>query len=198
MKIQINIAQLQAARQFAATNDVRYYLNGVRVESIKGITRLIATDGAVCAIQTHQGDPSDEWSEATGIPNDACDDMIKRARARRLDFVAIVSQGEKFEAIGLDMLFKKLEGVFPDYRRIVPFHPSGEVGQFDPAMLARFQKAAKVLKGGLIWIDHGGENGAAAVRILGIESFLGVLMPVRRKKDSAPLESISTFAARFK
>lgn len=199
MQIQINIPQLEAARLFSANRDIRYYLCGVHVESINGETRLIATDGAACAIQIHPSDASDDCAEPFGIPNDACDDIIKRARDRRVDFVTLQTSGEKIEAVGLDMLFSKLDGKFPDYRRIVPATVSGEAGQFDPDLLARFAKASKKLsKGSLVWVDPNGESGAAAVRILGVGSFLGVLMPVHRKANSPALDAIQSFAARFR
>ena len=45
MKINVKLSALRAISQFSADQDIRYYLNTVRVEADKNRTILTATDG---------------------------------------------------------------------------------------------------------------------------------------------------------
>jgi len=45
MKIHISRNKLKAAAYFSARDDIRYYLNGILIESTPMQTRIVATDG---------------------------------------------------------------------------------------------------------------------------------------------------------
>jgi hypothetical protein len=78
-------------------------------------------------------------------------------------------------------------GKFPDYERIIPMTPSGEVAQFNALYLADCAKAADLLGRtrikGYVTVAHNGTS--AALVDLGEHAF-AVLMPCRGEPMTCP------------
>ena len=171
--ITVPTAMLKAALICASTEQARYYLNGVYVDT-KGF--LVSTDGHRAFVgRIDLGDCADAF-DGWIIPRDA----IKQALA-----------GYKGDAIEITQTrvgvvsCKPIDATYPDWRRVVPSDLSGETAQFQPGYIADMGKIGEALAGkrkagaGLsAHIHHNGEA-PAGVTFPGCDDAFAVLMPIR-------------------
>lgn len=170
MTIEITIPAdyLRAALICASTEKVRYYLNGVYVDP-EGF--LVSTDGHrafVGKIDLTDVPAFDGWI----IPRD----VIKRAITGYKAHDIVISPTRTG-----DIACQPIDGVFPDWRRVVPSELSGITAQFNNAYVGDFGKIDKLLSGRAVpraHIHHNGD-GPAGVTFPDIDNAFGVLMPVR-------------------
>jgi DNA polymerase-3 subunit beta len=134
----VSLATLRAARTHAATNDVRYYLQGVYLDTAAG--KVVATDGHRLFVANARGVKSNY--PAVIIPNETIDAALKQftgeyARGKSLGAVDVtVTVDESHLAIGTptgSVTGKALDGRFPEWRRVVPTPDA--VGDQVPAVL---------------------------------------------------------------
>jgi len=170
MEIIITKEDLQASRRFAAKADVRYYLNGVCFMLLHGAPVAVATDGhALAVLQLAESADLSDAPDGVIVPADTLDLVLKAAR-----------KGEALtitETLAGAVQYRPVDGKFPDITRVLPQEISGETAQFDPDLLARFKKAAKLLSGGYVTVAHNGQS-AAAISV-GHDRFAGVIIPMR-------------------
>lgn len=185
--IHITRNKLKAAAIFAARDDIRFYLNGVLIESTPLQTRLCATDGHAlfCAKDDAKGDNAGTF---TGIvPNDTVKQILawKAPYKGAADLPVVITTAadeQRAEWCGNTAVFKLLDGKFPDYARVVPEKVSGDASYFNPELLMRCKKAVEALglnKFGYFAFKQGGDGSAIAV--FSSESF-AVVMPMRGDK----------------
>lgn len=181
MEATIPLAYLKAIRLFAAEKDVRYYVCGVLV-----------TDGMIVATNGHYL-AQIECKNLAGfpamiIPNQALDFYFKKNGRGDPKYVTIsLSIGKGAYQPGmLSALhreeFKPVDGVFPDFKRIMPQHTEmGPAAQFNWSYLALFEKAAILLGASKndpqVYVMPNGQQAAAKVFIEGCPGFTGVVMP---------------------
>lgn len=196
MKITIMRDQLVAALCTAGKADIRKNLNGVYLEATNLETRLSSTDGHVAALQRADAKGDNEVDSVVRmiIPRDA----VERVKvSKTLPTVEINDEGGQWGLV--DFLtrtpFTPLEGTFPDCHRVLPRSTSGEAAQFDPDLIAKFAKAAKVLGAtyrstALVAIGHNGRprpgeilQTAALVTLGVLQDYVGVITP---KNGDAP------------
>lgn len=188
---------IKALLLIAAKGDVRFYLNGIAVDSTGTHPVLVATDGhRLLAVRVSDGELI-QRGETVIIPR-ALLDGIKAPKTgsnagRRLVFDI---RGADITITGAVTVTGKAEdGAYPDWRRIVPRETSGHVAGFNPEYLFEFGKARKLLgvSGGYMAcpIAHNGE--AAALIDCG-EDAIGVCMPMR---DAVPAGTIAPHAVAF-
>lgn len=188
MKILLPRAQLAAALLFAANQDIRYYLNGVRVEATPKETRLIVTDGAMLAV--FRSDPSVTDAIAFTIPRFTIESALKQ----KADFHVVDIETGRYCLDNLD--FVPVDGKFPEYRRVIPRVVSGLAGSgFDIERLGLIAKAAKLVgvKPQSIVVRQNGEHGGALLQFLGYDNFIGVLMPLNPFPKAFPDPGILTW-----
>ena len=181
MKINTKLSALQAVSQFAATQDVRFYLIGVRIEADADQTILTATDGhCVGMYRIVKAENEVESKISFLLPLDVIK-MLKPAK-NKLDAVVIETEDGSKGTIGVvggaTVAWSAVDGKFPDIARVIPLECSGVASQFDPALVAKFAAANKCLgsKTNLkIW--HNGMSAAPVT--LNDTKFFGVLMPYR-------------------
>ncbi len=134
----VSLATLRAARTHAATNDVRYYLQGVYLDTAAG--KVVATDGHRLFVANARGVKSNY--PAVIIPNETIDAALKQftgeyARGKSLGAVDVtVTVDESHLAIGTptgSVTGKALDGRFPEWRRVVP--KPDAIGAQVPAVL---------------------------------------------------------------
>lgn len=182
--IHISRNKLKAAAYFSAKDDIRYYLNGVLIESTPLQTRLCATDGHAlfCAKDDAKGDNDGTF---TGIvPNDTVKQILawKAPYKGAADLPVVITTAEteqRAEWCGNTAVFKLLDGKFPEYARVVPEKVSGDASHIDPELLMRCKRAVEALglnKFGHFAFKQGGDNSAIAV--FSVEAF-AVVMPLR-------------------
>ena len=146
--ILLNKGKLKAVLTHAATDDIRYYLNGVLFEVDENqVVWLIATDGhrlfagKIGANQCEQKGPF-----SIIIPAD----VVKRACAGKTPCLPLMASPDGRYTLG-DISFTPVEGKFPDWRRVCPAADapltSGKPHQFNWDYVANAQKALRLCDG---------------------------------------------------
>jgi DNA polymerase-3 subunit beta len=185
--IHITRNKLKAAALFSAKDDIRYYLNGILIESTPLQTRLCATDGHAlfCAKDDAKGDNNGTF---TGIvPTDTVKQILawKAPYKGAADLPVVITTAEteqRAEWAGNTAVFKLIDGKFPEYAKVVPEKVSGDASYFNPELLMRCKKAVEALginKFGHFAFKQGGDGSAIAV--FSSECF-AVVMPMRGDK----------------
>lgn len=129
----VNTNDLKAVFLAAAKNDARHYLNGVLVDG----RNLVATDGSRLHVVAHGG----EWAGAPVIiPRDVVEAAL-RAKAKETE-ITPATCGQT--------LFTPIDGVFPDYARVMARLPAKANKQavtagFVPAQYKDFVEAVKLV-----------------------------------------------------
>lgn len=185
MKLAIHTDTLKALLLFAAKADIRFYLNGLLIETGPLGTRAVATDGCTMAAASL---PMLGAEAATLIvPRDALEAAIKavgKGPVVSLEFAAGERNPDHPRAVTIEagqasIKATELDGVFPQWRRVIPAKCSGELAQFDPEYLQAVRKAQLLIQGKRakhLGIAHNGQ--AAALARIGAD-FLAVVMPLR-------------------
>ena len=187
MNITISTDIFAAVSLFRGIEDVRYYLNGLYLETGANGARLVATDGHQLAVAKLDG----EYQEASIIlPNSlvaAVKSKSKGPQVVTLDFnqgIQMYRKNGEFLPRDITLTFaeitttaKELDGKFPDYRRVVPNEVDGTTAQFDPRLVNRIEKACSTLGyKSFTGIAYNGDKSALSVIN---ESFVVVTMPFK-------------------
>ena len=185
--INIYRTKLKAASRFMAVQDIRYYLNGVLIESNDLQTRIVATDGHTmfCGYDDAKGDnvgsfagimPADTvkailaWKASYKTANDmpviitTCDDPCGEHRA---------------EWCGNVCIFRLIEGKFPDYVRVIPQSVSGLAGNYNPDYLTRCKAAGIDLGNSKLYGINLTQNGDGPALVTFSPQAFAIIMPMR-------------------
>jgi DNA polymerase-3 subunit beta len=172
-KIAVSTAMLRAALLCAGDEHLRPHLRGVRVDASG---KLVSTDGHrmfVGKINLARSDVEPGSFEGWTI----CRDALKRAlTGYKQDMIEISPT-----RIG-DLSCQPVDGSFPDWMRVLPSEPTGDIAQFNPHYIADMGKIGALLTGsksGLNAHIHHNGNGPAGVTFPGAGDAYAVLMPVR-------------------
>ena len=145
--------KLKAAARFMAVQDIRFYLNGVLIESNPMQTRVIATDGHTL-FATRDDAKGDNAGAFVGIlPADTVKAILawKAPHKSANDTPVVLTTcddpaGEhRAEWCGNICIFRLIDGKFPDYMRVVPAALDAGISFFQPEYLTRCVKAAQDL-----------------------------------------------------
>jgi len=185
-----DIRALKATAIAASTEQTRYYLNGVCIEHSPNGPIFIATNGHMLIASTQK------WlveNPATFAPVIIPMSLIKRIKInRKIEQATMTIEHKEGGAILISIYYagatyaeNSIDGTFPDWRRVLPQSGDGTVSQYNPAYLADFAEAGRVLAGGkcdvAVAISYNGSS-PALVRFWHednpVQSF-GVLMPLR-------------------
>jgi DNA polymerase-3 subunit beta len=145
--------KLKAAARFMANQDIRYYLNGVLIESNELQSRIVATDGHTlfCGRDDAKGDNVGAFVGIIGA------DTVKAILAWKAPYksandapVILTTSDDlagehRAEWCGNVCIFKLIDGKFPDYMRVVPATLDAGISFFQPEYLLRCAKAAQDL-----------------------------------------------------
>jgi DNA polymerase-3 subunit beta len=176
---------LKAAALIAATNDIRYYLNGVLVEVLNQEARLVATDGHRMAIFRKQveGALPGRFIVPTQII-----EMFKTDVKSKLEVVFEYDPNNPAARVTLDykgvaIQFNPIDGKYPTYEQTMntAAKPNGKVGTFNPDYISDLKRCAQTAFGASIYapsVWHNGE-GPAGVTYQGRDDFFGIVMPMR-------------------
>jgi DNA polymerase-3 subunit beta len=109
--------------QFAmAQQDVRFYLNGLLLETRGKAVRVVGTDGhrlALCEMELG----GVEWQELHQaiMPRKAVNEMLRLASVGEAEvLVEVGSQSLRATAGGLRLVARLVEGRYPEYERVIP------------------------------------------------------------------------------
>lgn len=105
----------------AATNNVRYFLNGVYICAQDNFVRTVATDGhrmALCEVE--QEEPSSQEKHAI-IPRKTVRELIRLIPDSEEILSVDISERQLKVRFGtVELLSKLVEGTYPDYNRVIP------------------------------------------------------------------------------
>ena len=181
MRITIDRNALKAVSRFAAIKDIRYYLQGVLIESTPLQTRLCATDGHTLAVHRADAKGDNEGSWTGILPLDAVTTLLKmKATHKTLKdapiYLSVQESGEiRCDWIGQSIICRAVDGKFPDYRRVIPSSLDGLPCWINPDYLARIVDAAKDVNAGFTFGFNGTGSNLAHIG----QDMVAVVMPMR-------------------
>jgi DNA polymerase-3 subunit beta len=207
---EINQKDLKAVSHAMATNDIRYYLNGVLIEHNGAETRIVATDGH----RMHMVIQENNGLVVAPIEFIIPADMVKKcitAKAPRQDKspkIFITYDNGKISARlpdGSEIVQFATDGKFPDYRRIIPQLDGSapEISVFNNDYVS------DAIKGFCDYAEIKGKTKPSiglrprgnSSGVLCVDNYLAVVMPMRGEisfmpgpKFSQPLQSIEKAA----
>ena len=175
MQFTIKTNELKALLLCAGKKDIRYYLNGVHFESSANGMIAAATDGhrLLCINLPIENAP--------GIKNLIPRALIEAAVKTKSVYIEITIEGGNvtLASAGQSISGSITDGVFPDYRRVIPESVSGIQGNdFNNTYLVDFDKIGALIEGGKASILQNGPGMSALVRFDN-ENAIGVIMPLR-------------------
>jgi DNA polymerase-3 subunit beta len=184
MKITIDRNALKAVSRFAAVKDIRYYLQGVLIESTPLQTRLVATDGHTLAVHRADAKGDNEGSWTGILPIDAVTTLLKMKPSHKTlkdapITLTIAESGEiRCDWVGQSIICRAVDGRFPDYRRVIPEKLDGQPAWINPDYLTRIVEAAKDIGiGAGFQFGFGGDSCSMAT--IG-QDMVAVVMPMRQ------------------
>jgi DNA polymerase-3 subunit beta len=186
--ITLKIKDIKAVSHAMGNKDLRYYINAMLVEHNGIETRLAATDGHRMHLVRVEHDNA-LVSEPVKyiIPREFVMQLLKAKFPKAFNEVILTFSCDKVSAAlpnGNEIVSKLVDGMFPDYCRVIPSSLSGEDSYLKPEYIL---DAANGLidysenKTLTIKIKHNGEG----VAVLAYGNYLALIMPV--KADHAPL-----------
>lgn len=170
MNFTIKTNELKALLIIAAKKDVRSYLNNIHFESTSNGIVAVATDGHRLLCIKLSNEPVEGLKHL--ISRELCEQACKTK-----DKVIIITIDR--DNVTLSNIMGKIsEGVFPDFRRVIPATVSGiKEAEFNNQYLIDFDKVGALLDTGKSDILQNG-NSAAMVKF-GDYDAVGVLMPLK-------------------
>jgi len=190
LKVTLSIRALRAVLVAVGTEETRYYLNGINLEFTPDGVIMAATDGhRMIVLRQPYGEHGATAAHASVIvPRDLVAKLKVKHKTLDTTDLTIADDGRlTFEHAGESFGGSRIDGTFPDYRRIVPQNVSNEVAQYNPAYLADFAKARKELGGDRTTspvVRYNNESPAIVDFAYGTGfQAVGVLMPIRDRTD---------------
>ena len=194
-KIIIPAKFIAVLKLFAPKTDVRWHLNGIALEIGASESRVVAIDGprlGMFRIKSDQPDvPLSEPLTNIIIP------IALFQHVKSTGFVE-VTLGEPEGIVqcnarpvalayaGVSTSGMTIDGVYPDFRRIIPTETSGVAAQFSPSYLGDLHKAAVLLGYKDKCVGALSHNGDGAALFHLDDDFVGVLMPWRIEAPKRP------------
>ncbi len=190
IKIPKNI--LKAMSNLCAKDDIRKFLNGVKVEIRKEHINFIATDGHVMGI--YQYDNKSETEEDFIIPVQVINKLSRITTIYDSLFIKQIDnftiRGRKFEIINAmfnkqdeGFTFFEVQGRFPDYKKIIPKKLNLKYGHYDPSLLIKFSKCINILRkqNNYYLLSQNGTD-AGIITYLDLK-FIGIIMTIRQDDE---------------
>jgi DNA polymerase-3 subunit beta len=186
MQITIKQSTIKAVAHAMAKNDIRYYLNGMLVHTNGHDTRLVAIDGHRMNIAIIERTMLIEAPKKYIIPASLVSTICtcKAPRDNKKPEVTLTFHDGKVAAElpdGTEAVAKLVDGIYPDYDRVIPKTLSGEVAQYNPEyVLDAYKSIADYLgvKDHNFGLSMNGQNGCAA---MACDGFAALIMPWRAK-----------------
>lgn len=189
--MQVNIKTLNALAKYIASGDIRYYLNGVLFEVTDAGRFYVATDGhklVVIREARQETDTNGQWI----LPRDVILGIkLQKAGRNPVEFAELETAGAKakIDYCGTGTVFNFVDGKFPDWRRVIPTAPTGEMAQYNPDYLVALRDCAAATVGagksaGLYLLHNG--SGCGLYQCASRE-FIGLVMPLRYDRGDAYL-----------
>jgi len=191
LKVTLSIRALRAVLVAVSTEETRYYLNGINLEFTPDGVVMAATDGhRMIVLRQAYGEHAATAAHASVIvPRDLVAKLKIKLKTLDTTTLTIGDDGRLlFEHAGESFGGSRVDGSFPDYRRVVPKDLDGKPAQYDPIYLADFAKARKELGGDRTTSPIVRYNGGSPAVVdfaygTGFQA-IGVLMPIRDRTET--------------
>ena len=172
----IKTDELKALLICAAKNDIRYYLNGIHFESTPHGIIAASTDGhRLLCINL----PNEQAEGIKALIPRALIEAAIKTKAPTID-VMIEGANVTLSSMGQNVSGSITDGVFPDFRRVIPEKVSGIQGnEFNNEYLVDFDKIGKLINGGKASVLQ--NSGSAALVKFDCDNAIGVLMPFKHE-----------------
>ena len=125
---QSTLARLLEKTHFAmAQQDVRYYLNGLLIETGKKHLRAVATDGhrlALCQVELDDGNLPEKQ---VIVPRKGVLELQRLMSGEGSLSLALGSNHIRIQLDGIRFTSKLIDGRFPEYDRVIPKDPGNEL-----------------------------------------------------------------------
>ena len=176
MLLTIKTNELKALLLCAAKNDVRYYLNGVHFESTPHGIIAASTDGhRLLCINL----PNEQAEGVKALIPRALIEAAVKTKAQVID-ISIDGANVTLSSMGQNVSGSITDGVFPDFRRVIPEKVSGIQGnEFNNEYLVDFDKIGKLINGGKASVLQ--NSGSAALVKFDNDAVIGVIMPFKHE-----------------
>jgi DNA polymerase-3 subunit beta len=140
---QREVARLLDKTQFSmAQQDVRYYLNGLLLETSKRRVRAVATDGhrlALCDVSVENQEVS---AGQVIVPRKGVMELHRLLGSGEEIELAIGSNHIRAQLDGIRFTSKLIDGRFPDYERVIPSAEASTMTADRETLRAALQRAA--------------------------------------------------------
>jgi DNA polymerase-3 subunit beta len=191
LKVTLSIRALRATLVAVSTEETRYYLNGINLEFTPDGVTMCATDGhRMIVLRQPYGEHAATAAHASVIvPRDLVAKLKVKHKTLDETTLTIGDDGRLlFEHAGEMFGGARVDGSFPDYRRVVPQELDCKPAQYNPAYLADFAKARKELGGDRTTSPIVRYNGGSPAVVdfaygTGFQA-IGVLMPIRDRTET--------------
>jgi len=191
LKVTLSIRALRAVLVAVSTEETRYYLNGINLEFTPDGVVMAATDGhRMIVLRQPYGEHAATGAHASVIvPRDLVAKLKVKHKTLDETTLTIGDDGRlTFEHAGEMFGGSRVDGTFPDYRRVVPKDLDGKPAQYNPTYLADFAKARKELGGDRTTspvVRYNGDSPAVVDFAYGTDfQAIGVLMPIRDRTET--------------
>jgi len=190
IELDVSAEHLEYLSRFMAKGDVRYYLNGIRVEPHSDGAIMVATDGhTLCSYL----DPDGKCSEAVILdaPKQLIAAAMSKASSKRLIIeggqlkIKHLQEGDVFIYPGNFLI----EGNYPDWRKAIPDElVPGLIGSFNMKYIDRiYNKKARFAGGTFFHSAKDPQTSPAIYRPTFLRNGICVIMPMR--DEMAPIPS---------
>ena len=174
--ITIPTAQFQAIASFRAVGDIRYYLNGVLLETGPQGAFIVATDGFAMAAARIDREP---MADSRIILPLGIIEQIEKLKLKKNPAFIIELPEQKFKGtlktLDYEMQFNGVDAKYPNWRSVARHTFDGTAVAYDPKYLSKVDNAAGLIKGckqddpvtplrpgvrgtcGFAWLDKDGE-----------------------------------------
>lgn len=125
-----------------AQQDVRYYLNGLLLETDNAYLRGVATDGHRLALAEVELDEAASHSEQQIVPRKGVLELNRLLDGEGSVRLALGASHVRVSTDGLRMTSKLIDGRFPDYSRVIPQEPENTVEADRAALRQALQRTA--------------------------------------------------------
>ena len=125
-----------------AQQDVRYYLNGLLVETGDGVLRAVATDGHRLALSQSETGGSGAPAKQVIVPRKGVLELQRLLGDEGEVRLALSNNHIRIELDGIRFTSKLIDGRFPEYDRVIPKDPGNELTADREVLKGALQRTA--------------------------------------------------------
>jgi DNA polymerase-3 subunit beta len=198
---------LAAIGMFAAKKDIRYYLQGICIDTSSAGTFIVATCGHTLAV--HQIDTVAREAGQFIMPLSSLTTMLKANRKSTVKLTLPDGFAGKYDAsqrvkrqVTIDALKSEIsivvemDGIFPDWRRVAQYDDAPYPNQvfFNPEYLVRVADAANLISARKFAVQvRPGGTGVGFATLDHEGKTVAYVMPMSTKTDDLPSKPNMTF-----